>query len=248
MKKEKIAISIDRPTLEMVDAMVDSLTIRSRSQAVEFLIAKGIEHQYVKDAVILIKGDDARILLKMVEKKPLLAHQLDWLAHHGVQHVSLVTGESPMLRKIREVCEESMLRVRIVIDEKETGTVQALGLCRKELRRSFIVLLGDTLNRFDLTKMILFHLKHDRIATVGLISTTKPSHYSTVDLEGDRIVEFRKEGSESHIIDAGIYIFKPMIFKHLNGKLLDRDVFPTLCHTNDIKGYFTFGRYLHLSE
>jgi len=248
MKKEKIAISIDRPTREMVDAMVDGLTMRSRSQAIEFLISKGIEHQYIRDAVILIKGDHADTLLKTIEKKPLLSHQLEWLSTHGVQNVYVITGESASLQKIRELCDISQLRVKIVIDEKQAGTVPALSLARKELQRNFIVMLGDTLNRFDLTKMILFHLKHDRIATVGLISTPDPQHFSTVDLEGDKIVEFRKQGSDSHIIDAGIYIFKPSIFRQLAGKYLDRDVFPTLCHTNDIKGYFTFGKYSHMGK
>jgi NDP-sugar pyrophosphorylase family protein len=107
-------------------------------------------------------------------------------------------------------------------------------------------MLGDTLNDFNLTKMIIFHLHNDKIATVGLISTERPGQYSRIELEGDRIVEFRSK-SASHIIDAGIYICKPVVFQHCNGKkYLDRDVFPKLCHTNDIKGYFTYGKYKHL--
>jgi NDP-sugar pyrophosphorylase family protein len=138
--------------------------------------------------------------------------------------------------------------VSITIDEKQQGTVPALALLRKELQRNFILILGDTLNRFDLTKMIIYHLQHDRMATIGLISTPNPRPYSRVDMEGDRIIEFRNKESLSHVFDAGIYIFKPVIFKHLVGKRLDGDVFPKLCRTNDLKGYFTYGKYFNLGD
>jgi NDP-sugar pyrophosphorylase family protein len=61
-------------------------------------------------------------------------------------------------------------------------------------------------------------------------------------------VEFRNEDSDSHIIDAGIYIFKPSIFKHLTGKSFEKEVLPKLCKTNEVKGYFTHGKYLHLEK
>jgi NDP-sugar pyrophosphorylase family protein len=248
MKKEKIAISIDKPTREMVDAMVDGLTMRSRSQAIEFLITKGIEHQYVRDAVILCRGDDADLLLAVIDRKPLLTHHLTWLKAHGVQQITLVVGKTQQLQRIQQIAQES--GARVIVDERERGTLPALLLVRHGLARNFIVLLGDTLNEFDLTKMILFHLKNDKLATIGLISSPTPQKYSTVELEGDRIVEFRRRDSRSHIIDAGIYIFKPGIFKHCKQgmRFLERDVLPRLCHTNEVKGYFTHGRYVHLGE
>ena len=250
MKKEKIAISIDKPTLEMVDAMVDRHTIRSRSQAIEFLVAKGIEHQYIKDAVILIRGSEAGTLFKIVEGRTVLAHHLDWLAEHGVKNALIITGREAPLSRIEQFCESHALRARVIVEERSSGNIPALLLAKKELARNFILLLGDTVNMFDLTKMILFHLRSDKIATVGLISSSIAKQYSQVELEGDRIVEFRPERSDSSVIDAGIYIFKPTIFKHFtHGKrFFEKEVLPGLCHTNEIKGYFTHGKYVHLGE
>jgi NDP-sugar pyrophosphorylase family protein len=165
---------------------------------------------------------------------------------HGIKNVFIITGKNAPIEKIQSI-EEHPLRVRIITEERSSGNIPALLLVRKELTNNFILLLGDTLNKFELTKMILFHLKHDKIATIGLISTPSPEKYSRVDLEGDRIVSFREKGSESHIIDAGIYIFKPRIFKYLgHKKFFEKEVLPELCHTNEIKGYFTHGKYLHL--
>src|SRR5262249_55887494 len=130
MKKEKIAISIDRPTREMVDAMVDGLSIRSRSQAIEFLIAKGIEHQYVKDAVILLRAEDIKLLLKTIGKKRLLLHQLELLEQHGVKNIYLVTSNSPLLDEVRGIAAGHNLR--IIIEERPAGTIPALMLLKKE--------------------------------------------------------------------------------------------------------------------
>ncbi len=249
MTKEKIAISLDPTTLEMVDAMTDGLSIRSRSQAIEYLINKGIEQQYVRDAVMLIRGKDAGLLLQEVDGRQLIDHHLDWLQEHGIETVYLVTGPNPHQQGIERKTKGRLPVTKLILEDQPSGTMNALKLVEKVLTGNFIVMLGDTLNQFDLTKMVLFHLKNDKIATIGLISSSRPETYSMVELEGDRIVEFRREQSDSHVIDAGIYVFKPIIFKHFTaGKHFERDVFPRLCHTDEIKGYFTHGKYRHLGE
>lgn len=248
-KREKIAISVDPATLRMVDGMVDGLTLRSRSQAIEYLVGKGLEQQSVRDAVLLARGAEAGVLLRQIDGRPLLSHHLAWLREHGIERAFLVTGPSAPLAEIEAITKEAPVLTRLVIEEQEKGTAPAIRLLRKELPRHFLVLLADTLNRFDLTKMILFHLRHDRVATVGLISSDTPEKYSSVELEGDRIAEFRRDSRASHVIDAGIYLFAPRIFGHLaRRKFLDRDVFPQLCHTDEIKGYFTRGQYRHYGE
>src|SRR3989344_4942631 len=152
MKKEKIAISIDKPTLEMVDALVDNLTIRSRSQAMEFLINKGIEQQYIKDAVIIIRGEEANILFKIIEGKTLLDRHLSWLEEHGVKNVLIITGKNAPVERMQSVCEKHQIRARIIMEDRSLGNIPALLLAKKELTKNFILLLGDTLNLFDLTK------------------------------------------------------------------------------------------------
>lgn len=232
-------------TLKTVDALIDGLSLRNRSQAIEQLVLEAIEHQYVKDAVILIKGSENDILLKHVDGKTILEQQAIWLRTHGIQQIYLLTGRSGASQDIQKLSDQ--LNITLITEEHEQGTVPALLKLKNRLHKQFVVVLGDTLNEFDLTKMILFHLKQDKPATIGLISSETPEKYSPVELEGDRIVEFRPKESGSHIIDAGIYIFTPHIFTHLNKemRLLDKDLFPKLCQTNEIKGYFTRGKYAH---
>ena len=45
MKKAKIAISLDNALLRLVDSKVDGSIMRSRSQAIEYFLKKGLKEQ-----------------------------------------------------------------------------------------------------------------------------------------------------------------------------------------------------------
>ncbi|TAL58033.1 MAG: ribbon-helix-helix protein, CopG family, partial [Nanoarchaeota archaeon] len=57
MKKTKIAISIDSGILAEIDRRVDGRIMRSRSQAMEVYLRKGLFESEVRIAVILLKGE-----------------------------------------------------------------------------------------------------------------------------------------------------------------------------------------------
>ena len=78
MKKEKIAISLDKPLLDLVDSKVDGSVIRSRSQAIEFFLRKGLKEQTISTVVLLIKGEKQKVLLKELKGKSLLKNQVDF--------------------------------------------------------------------------------------------------------------------------------------------------------------------------
>jgi NDP-sugar pyrophosphorylase family protein len=250
--KEKIAISLDRPLLTMVDAMVDGTTYRSRSQAIESLVRKGLAQEYVRDAVILIKKDHQKLLLQDVQGKPLLLQHLLLLEKASVKRCYLVTQKSNYTDDLLVAVEgKTKIQFQIVHEEKQQGNVAALALVKDQLSTHFVVLLGDTYNLFDLKKMILFHLSKNKIATVGLMTHKEPSLYSSVQLEGDRIVEFRnRKQSDSYVVDAGVYVFNLMLFEYFKNKVrfFEKDVLPKLCALDQINGYFTYGKYVHFGE
>ena len=66
MRKPKIAISLDNQLLKLIDSKVDGNVIRSRSQAMEFYLRKGIQDQSIDTAVILLRGEHQSISLKKI--------------------------------------------------------------------------------------------------------------------------------------------------------------------------------------
>ncbi len=250
--KEKIAISLDRPLLTLIDALVDGTTLRSRSQAIESLVRKGISQEYVHDAVILVKKEHQQLLLTKVHGKTLIAAHLSLLERANVKQCYLITPASALTEKIQKtVPKNSKVHFTLIEEKEQKGNVHALQLVKENLSTHFVVLLGDTYNAFDLKKMILFHLNKNKIATVGLMSHNQPNLYSSVELEGDRIVAFRnKKKSNSFVIDAGIYVFNRMLFHYFDSTtaFFEKDVLPKLCALEQMNGYFTYGSYHHYGE
>lgn len=249
--KEKIAISLDKPLLTLVDALVDGTTVRSRSQAIESLVRKGLAQEYIRDAVILIKKEHQQLLLQKIDGKPLLVRHLELLEKANIKQCYLITPETSVTQMFSSLLGKRKIHFTHIPEPVASGTVGALRLLQDKVSTNFVVLLGDTYNHFDLTKMILFHLNKNKIATVGLMSHNTPSLYSSVELEGDRIVAFRnKKKSASFIVDAGVYVFNVMLFQYFNSsaRFFEKDVLPKLCALDQMNGYFTFGHYKHFGE
>ena len=240
MKKEKIAISIDSGVLSLLDSKVDGSMLRSRSQAIEYFLGKGLQEDSVTIAVLLLRGGQQGIALKQIHGKSLLQHQVEFFVSSGIKTLYLVT-QSPS-RELRE----SLVGLPVeIVEANKRGNAGALSELSEKIISNFVVMSGDTLNHFDLRRMVSKHRALGKLATMGLMTREKASAYGSVVLDGDFIVDFREKTGSSHIVNAGIYVFKPEIFELLSGSL-ERDVFPKLAKLKELVGHFTYGEYEHV--
>ncbi len=242
MIKNKIAISIEQSLLELIDSKVDGSIIRSRSQGIEYYLRKGISQDSLTTAVLLLKGSHQDIALKMFKGKSLIRNQIDFLARYGIKKVLLVTSKAKL--SLREELKDSMVEI---IENDSRGNASALLSLKETLNGSFLVMSADTFNRFDLSKMVHKHLQLDKLVTMGLMTREKSSDYGTAILDGDLIIDFKekKAALSSHIVNAGIYIFKKEAFELIEGKSLEQDLFPLLAKLKQLVGFFTYGEYEH---
>ena len=248
MKKPKIAISLDKSLLDLIDSRVDGSIIRSRSQAIEYFLKKGLQEMVITKAVILLKGEHQAIALKEIKGAPLIKKQIDFLHEHGVKTVYIVTQHSKKTALFRQELADVQVEVHII--EKETkGNAAALLALKDQLRQSFIVMSGDIYNKFNLIKMIRKHVTLDKLATMGLMSRGESSAYGNAILDGEFIIDFQEKPKQSttNIVNAGIYIFKPEIFELFeNATSLEKDIFPKLARIKQLVGFFTYGEYQHV--
>jgi len=247
MKKSKIAISVDKSLLDQIDSKVDGSIIRSRSQAIEYFLRKGLRESSIGAAVLLIKGEHQDNMLKEVKGKSLLRQQIEFFHNNGIKTLYIVTQHTSNINKVLLEIENSPMDVKIV--EKDVkGNADALIALRGKLKHNFVIMSGDTYNNFDLLRMIKKHLEFGTLATMGLMSIEKPSKYGNAILDGDLIVDFQEKPKSvsSNVVNAGIYIFKPEVFELFeNIHSLERDLFPKLARIKQLVGFFTHGEYVH---
>tara|TARA_Y100000310_G_scaffold342995_1_gene448660 strand:+ start:23994 stop:24743 length:750 start_codon:yes stop_codon:yes gene_type:complete len=247
MSKPKIAISLDKSLLDLVDSKVDGSVIRSRSQAMEFFLKKGLQEQSINTAILLIKGEHQPNLLKKLNGKTLIRNQIGFFIKYGINNLYIVTQHTKNINLLLNEISDTNLNVEIVETDAK-GNAEALKAIKNKVKNSFIVMSGDTYNDFDLLKMIKKHLELDKMATMGLMTREKTSGYGTAILDGDFIADFQEKPKQSstNIVNAGIYIFKPEVFELFdNVSSLEKDLFSKLARLKQLIGFFTYGEYEH---
>ena len=248
MKKSKIAISVDNSLLKLVDSKVDGSVIRSRSQAIEYFLKKGLQEQSVSVAVLLLKGEHQAFALKDVKDTSLIKQQIDFFSKYGIRNIYIITQHTKNMNLLLNEISDAKINVEI-IERQAKGNADALEAIRNKINNSFVVMSGDTYNNFDLLKMIKKHVESEKLAIMGLMTREKIGRYGTAILDGDLIVDFQEKPRHysTNIVNAGIYIFKPEIFELFESFVsLEKDLFPKLARLKQLVGFFTYGEYLHL--
>ena len=249
MKKAKIAISLDNSLLKLIDSKVDGSVIRSRSQAIEYFLKKGLQEQSVSVAVLLLKGGHQVFALKNIKGASLIKQQMDFFSKYGIKTVYIVTQHTKNINLLLNEISDVKINVEI-IEKISKGNADALEAVKKKISNSFVAMSGDTYNDFDLLKMIKKHMESEKLATMGLMTREKTTSYGTAILDGDLIVDFQEKPRHysTSIVNAGIYIFKPEIFELFeNVNSLEKDLFPKLARLKQLVGFFTYGEYLHVT-
>lgn len=247
MTKPKIAISIDNSLLKLIDSKIDKSVIRSRSQAVEYFLKKGLQQQSADAAVLLLKGGHQSVALKEIKGKSLIGQQIEFFSRYGIKTVYIVTQHTKNMNMLLNEISNSKINAEI-IEKQAKGNAEALLSVKDKITNSFVVMSGDTYNNFDLLKMIKKHTESGKLATMGLMTREKTSSYGTAILDGDLIVDFQEKPRHysTNIVNAGIYIFKPEVFELFdNVHSLEKDLFPKLARMKQLAGFFTYGEYVH---
>ena len=249
MSKSKIAISLDYSLLKIIDSKVDGSIIRSRSQAIDYFLKKGLQEQSVNVGILMLKGEHQSFALKEINGLSLIKQQINFFSKYGIKTVYIVTQHTKNINLLLNEISNSSISVEIV--EKQTkGNADALESIKENVSNSFVVMSGDTYNNFDLLKMIKKHIESGKLATMGLMTREKTSSYGTAILDGDLIIDFQEKPKyySTNIVNAGIYIFKPEVFELFeNGKdfSLEKNLFPKLAKLKQLVGFFTYGEYVH---
>jgi mannose-1-phosphate guanylyltransferase/mannose-1-phosphate guanylyltransferase/phosphomannomutase len=180
--------------------------------------------------------------------RPVMAHILDLLDHHGFQDVIANLHYFP--DSIREHFGE---RLTYNYEEELLGTAGGVRACAEFFgEEAFLIISGDALTDIDLGAFVARHRAAGGIATLAVKRVSDTREYGVVlhDAEG-RITGFQEkpepQDALSDLGNCGIYIFEPRIFDYFPQRpFVDwaQDVFPALLagdepfHIHEIHDYW----------
>ena len=275
--KDRIAITLDAGLLTLVDSKVGA-QLQNRSQAIEHFLRLGLFGHAKLAGLIMVSAEHQERVLAFAgsgpsgskkakkgnksattsvqrdehagnaDAQPLISRQTRALADAGCQRIIIVTQDGPQLKRLIDTIAKNNAQV-VTRDVK--GTAQVIAAAGEAgIDSPFFALGGDISFSCSLAAMMEYHLRHGKVATMGLISGPEPTKAGCAMLSGDAITHFEERPSkaDSYVINAGIYCFSPTIYSFIGPKdvSLERHVFPRLAQADQLRGWFVPGEYRHV--
>ncbi|HZQ97977.1 MAG TPA: mannose-1-phosphate guanyltransferase [Chloroflexota bacterium] len=212
-------------------------------------------------AVVMAGGEGSRLRPLTINRpkpmvpivnKPVMEHVLDLLRRHGITDV--VVTVQYLASVIQDYFGDGShlgMNISYSVEETPLGTAGSVKLAEELLRDdTFLVISGDALTDFDLTRIVENHKANKAKATLTLYHVPNPLEYGVVIVDDEgRIRQFLEKPGWGEVfsdtVNTGIYVLEPSIFDYYPaGKPVDfsQDVFPQLLARGDaLYGYVADG-------
>jgi mannose-1-phosphate guanylyltransferase/phosphomannomutase len=183
--------------------------------------------------------------------KPMIEHIVSLLVRHGIRNLVVTLFYQPeVISNFFGDGSYHQVHIQYRKAEADFGTAGSVRNARNLLDERFLVISGDVLTDFDLTKAIRFHIANDSMATLLLTRASNPLHYGVVltDEKG-RVTRFLEKPSWGEVfsdtINTGIYILEPEVLDLVPPKEefdFSKNLFPLMLERDmPLYGYISEG-------
>ena len=188
-------------------------------------------------AIILAGGKGTRLgeLTKLIPKpmvkirnKPIIIYIIEHFFRYGVDEIIIASGYKHQI--IKDYFRNKRFYKKKNIKIVNTGLNSLTGKRIKKLKKylskneNFFVTYGDGVSDINLNKLLRFHIKNKKIAT--LTAVHPPARFGELELSGSKLVKFdEKPQLTKGWINGGFFVFNSKIFNYLGNKneMLERE-------------------------
>lgn len=175
-----------------------------------------------------------------VAGKPIIEWQIRWLKKYGINTVVVLSGYLHE-KIIKFLGSGNKFGVRVIysIEETPLGTGGALKNAEDILSDDiFVTLNGDIITTIDL-QILINSLKSSSEVLMSMALVPLKSPYGIVEIDSKGYIKAFKEKPvlRDYLINAGVYVMKPEIFRYIPSKGdLEKITFPRLAKEKKLKG------------
>ena len=258
--KSRASFTVDADVLSKLDTVVDNLTYKSKSEAVEDILRKFFERQHT--AIILcggnfmVEGTDMYRPLLKVGNSTLIENTLNALRLNGFRNI-FISGQTDLLKSLFRLLRNGEgygVNIKYIDDNSLKGSAKALERVKEYVGATTLFIPGDAMFEIDFKDMLRFHASHNSVASVA-ISTAVSSGEEVSDkiaVKGNRVVSYERLSTPIHakLIPTSVFIFDQEIFKYIPpGEMewdIRKDLLPLLAKDGLLYGYLYNGNWLHV--
>mgnify|MGYP000579576244 CR=1 FL=1 len=183
--------------------------------------------------------------------KPMMEHIVNLLKKHGITEIlATLFYQSDIITSYFGDGENFGVKMNYKKAEADYGTAGSVRNAAEFLDKRFIIISGDVLTDFDLTKAIAFHEEKKAKATIVLTRAKNPLQFGVVITNNEgKITRFLEKPSWGEVfsdtINTGIYIMEPEILQLIPYQKdfdFSKNLFPHLLEKNmGLYGYVAEG-------
>jgi NDP-sugar pyrophosphorylase family protein len=253
-------MTISEDVLKKLDAVIDGINVRSRSEAIETIVGRFLETS--KIAVFLGGGDIEKLKISGVFKpllnirgKSLVVHNIEKLKNAGFKKIYFVASGLVIGECFKKLGNGNSYGVEInYIEETKTlGNAKTLQLVEAHIKSPFLILPVDNYFDFDLSYISKAHSMHDAIVTLAVQSTREYlSDLGVVEMIGDQIIgyEEKPKNPKTFLASAFISMCDPKIFDYIpKGNVkwtIQTDILPRLVKERKLYGCLISGTAVNI--
>lgn len=197
-------------------------------------------------------GDRPKALTPLAGR-PFLAHQLEWLARHGVREAVVCAGYGADQLE-RELGDGRRWGVTLVysVEPEPLGTGGALKLAERLVTGPALIVNGDTLAECDPWALERARWEHGAIGAVALYEVADARARGRVECDaGGAVVRFVEKDASFHgpaWVNGGLYAFAPALWRRLpaGASSLERDLLPALAAERRLRGFQVEGEFFDI--
>ena len=183
-------------------------------------------------------------LAPIVNGKPFLSYQIDWLESQGVRQMYLaVHYMAERFHAYVQTLNQRAIEVHIVEEAEPLGSGGAVKnvVTLIESQRDVLVVNGDTHFSLDLRQPVKDFKKLSCRALVVTAPANEATQVGVVSLEGRRVTKFRRgEGDrDGGYVHCGLSLLRAEVLTASRGKAfsLEADLFPQLAEQRELFAY-----------
>lgn len=183
--------------------------------------------------------------------RPMLQHIIELLKKHGFTDLIMMLYYQPdVITGYFGDGSKFGVKIRYLRPESDLGTAGSVKFAEKYLNDTFLVISGDVMTDFDITKAVEYHKSKKAMATLVLTRVPNPLQFGVVITDKDQKIErFLEKPSWGEVfsdtINTGIYVLDPKVFGIVpEGKSFDfsKDLYPIILKEDKgLYGYIAEG-------
>ncbi len=172
--------------------------------------------------------------------KPILQHIIEWMRDNGIEEIYVLTSYlSKFIESYFGDGSEFGVKIRYIRSDRPLGSGGQLKIAEPYVHETFVLSYCDVVTNLKLRDVIDFHFRKGAIVTMVLTRYREKLRFGHIVLDEDmKVIEWREKPEIEMLINTGIYVFEPIIFRYINdGEVVGMDEVVTRVMRNSGKVY-----------